>query len=120
MIQFLGLVLPFVFVTVVVSSALPGGGPAPSRLIGRWASAAHAPPVAQPLVVVHLEPDGRCQLRVNGNPLVTQSVQGRYEVVMGRLVMQFPSHRMVWSFASDGRELHHRTRHGHSYRLLRA
>lgn len=121
-IQFLGLVLPFLFVTVVVSHALPGGGPPPSQVIGCWTSdaAAQALAVSQPFVVVHLAADGRCELRVKDDALVSRSVQGRYEVVLGRLVMHFPTHRMVWSFSGEGRELHHRTRHGLSYRLLRA
>lgn len=118
--QLVILVLPFVGLTLVVFSAFPVGSPTHEGLIGRWASSTEPLEVDGGLVVLDLEPDGACELRVCGDDLLGRCVRGRYEVVMGHLVVQFPSHRMVWSLAEEGRELHHRTKHGRAYRLLRS
>lgn len=118
-VQVLLLVVPFLLVTVALSNAIPGGGPPCSRLVGRWASPTQGQSAAQPILTLELAGDGRCELRVEDRALGSRSVRGRYKVVMGRLVMEFPTHRMVWSFADSGTELHHKTKHGRSYRLLR-
>ena len=98
--QVLLLVVPFFILTVAVSNAIPGGGPPCSRLVGRWTSPVQDHRTAQPILTVELAADGRCELRVGAHALRQRSVHGRYKIVMGRLVMEFPTHRMVWSSAA--------------------
>jgi hypothetical protein len=115
-------IVGFLCLVIVVSMAVPGGGPRPSSLIGHWGSPRPDVAFEEPRIELDLQADGSFELRLVTPVPVANPVQmqGRYEIMMGHLVMQLPGRRMVWSIARAGGELLHRTPQGQSVRLRRS